>query len=74
MKSTAERFAKGISSQNSRGKMTVVKAEGVGAIGEVLSLSIHGASPWKTMGDRDRNDASKAVRPAMMKLRRAIVL
>lgn len=39
----------------------------------MLKASIHGASPWITVGDRDRKQLNSAVRLLMRKVKSAIV-
>lgn len=70
--SEAERLAVGIASQNSRGKKAFGEATGVGATGRVPRVSIHGPSPWKLVGDRERKELKRAARLAKTKAKTAI--
>lgn len=68
-----EILAMGIASQNSGMKNAFGKAAGVGAGGRVPSESIHGTSPKKFVGEREKKEVRKAVRFAMMKRKKTIV-
>lgn len=63
---TAERLAVGITSQKDGVTIAIAEADAVGTKGGSLKRSIHGTSPGKLIGEKERKEVSKAVRLAMM--------
>lgn len=68
----ADGSAVGIASQNSGVKKAFGVARGVGPTGGVGSVFTHRATSWKTVGERERKETSKAVRLVITRLREVI--
>lgn len=62
----------GIASQKAGVENVIARGTGFGAIDRVPNVSNHGFSPWKMVGDKERNELSRAARLAITKLNKAI--